>query len=219
MKKARLIKIGEDIRGDNQAEAERVRELLSATNTTMLNIMASPGAGKTSLIMRTLEAPGRGLKTVVIEADMDSQVDADRIVAAGHNAVQIHTGGFCHVDARMVMKTLQALNLEAIDILILENVGNLICPAQFDTGAAANIMILSVPEGDDKPLKYPLMFKKCDALVVNKIDFLDITDFDMKRMEQRVRLLNPDIRIFPISCRTGEGIDPWVDWVQNTIRS
>jgi len=221
MKDIRLIEIGEEIHGENKAEAARVRKLLSAAGTGMLNLMASPGAGKTSLILKTLEglavhdAGRKAVRSAVIEADMDSLVDSEKISAAGVEAVQIRTGGFCHVDAWMVMKTLSAMDLAAVDLLFLENVGNLICPAQFDTGARANVMILSVPEGDDKALKYPLMFRECEALVVNKIDFLELTDFDMEKLEQRVKLLNSDMKIFPVSCRTGEGIGDWVDWVRS----
>ncbi len=238
MKDIRLIEIGEEIHGDNKKEAARVRDLLVKADTTMLNLMASPGAGKTSLILRTLEvladhradgdtiraagqtvrADGDAIRAAVIEADMDSLVDSEKILAAGVEAVQIRTGGFCHVDAWMVMKTLEAMDLAPVDLLFLENVGNLICPAQFDTGANTNVMMLSVPEGDDKALKYPLMFRSCEALVVNKIDFLELTDFDMEKLRDRVRLLNPSMEIFPVSCRTGEGVGEWVDWVKSWIR-
>lgn len=215
MKDIRLIEIGEEIHGDNMKEAARVRKRLTESGTYMVNLMASPGAGKTSVILKTLEALGGGMRTMVIEADMDSRVDADRIAAAGYDAVQVRTGGFCHVDAWMIMKTLDALDLAALDLIILENVGNLICPAQFDTGAHLKIMILSVPEGDDKPLKYPLMFREADALLINKTDFLEITDFNMDRLTERVRQLNPRLAVFPLSCRTGDGIDRWTDWMKS----
>lgn len=178
MKEIRLIEIGEEIRGENDREAEEVRKKLSLAGVRMINIMASPGAGKTSLILRTLKAlqrkaaqegsPGEenALRVAVLEADMDSMVDSEKITAAGTVAVQIRTGGFCHTDARMVAKSIDTLELKELDLIFLENVGNLICPAQFDTGAHANVMILSVPEGDDKPLKYPLMFRSCSALVL-----------------------------------------------------
>lgn len=220
MKDIRLIEIGEEIRGDNDREAERVRNRLTLAGVRMINIMASPGAGKTSVILRSLEAlqdtGGRRehpIRCAVLEADMDSMVDSEKIIAAGTTAVQIRTGGFCHTDARMVAKSIDTLDLEALDLIFLENVGNLICPAQFDTGAHANVMILSVPEGDDKPLKYPLMFRSCSALVVNKIDYLEMSDFNMKILYERVEKLNREMRIFPLSCRTGEGIIPWIDWV------
>lgn len=246
-KDIRLIEIGEEIHEDNKKEAARVRKLLSGTGISMINVMASPGAGKTSLILRTLEGlgahvspgihgAGKGAseesaipggtavvsipdtpRCAVIEADMDSLVDSEKIAGAGVEAVQIRTGGFCHVDAWMVMKTLESLDLEALDLIFLENVGNLICPAQFDTGAAVNVMILSVPEGDDKALKYPLMFRGCEALVVNKMDFLELTDFDMKKLKQRVKLLNPGMEIFPVSCRTGEGIEEWITWLKGRL--
>ncbi|MDY7028435.1 MAG: hydrogenase nickel incorporation protein HypB [Spirochaetota bacterium] len=185
----------------------------------MINLMASPGAGKTSLILKTLEAlkADSPIRAAVIEADMDSMVDSEKIATAGFEAVQVRTGGFCHVDAWMVIKTIQTLDLPQIDLLILENVGNLICPAQFDTGADVNVMILSVSEGDDKPLKYPLMFRECEALIVNKIDFLELTDFDMKKLQDRVLRLNPDMKIFEVSCRTGEGIPRWSEWIVSRI--
>ena len=218
MKEIRLVEIGEEIHGENRKEAARVRDLLDETGTFMINIMASPGAGKTSLILKTMEGLGGGIRTAVIEADMDSLVDSEKVTAAGIEAVQIRTGGFCHVDAWMVMKTLAEMDLRHVDLLLLENVGNLICPAQFDTGAHLNVMILSVPEGDDKPLKYPLMFRGCNALVVNKTDFLEMTDFDMTTLAQRVLRLNPEIEIFPLSCKTGEGLDRWTEWLKNRIR-
>lgn len=219
MNNIRLIEIGEEIHGDNKREASRVRSLLDSAGTTMINLMASPGAGKTSLILKTLEAlkVDSPIRAAVIEADMDSMVDSEKIAAAGIEAVQVRTGGFCHVDAWMVMKTIQTLDLPQIDLLILENVGNLICPAQFDTGADVNVMILSVPEGDDKPLKYPLMFRECEALIINKIDFLELTDFDMKKLQDRVLRLNPDMKIFEVSCRTGEGISRWSEWIVSRI--
>jgi hydrogenase nickel incorporation protein HypB len=228
-----VITIEEEIHAENDREAAAVRSRLSAHGTVMVNLMSSPGAGKTSLIMRSLELPaplgpsstaetengGRPpLRTCVIEADMDSEVDAEKLAGRGIDALQIRTGGFCHVDAYMMAQTLRRIDPAAYDLLILENVGNLICPAQFDTGADADVMILSVPEGDDKPLKYPLMFRRCDALVVNKTDYLELEEgFDMEKLRRRVRRLNPEMNIFPVSCRTGEGIESWAEWLHGLI--
>ena len=217
MKNVKLIRIGEEIKADNQTEAEQVRRKLTETSTYMVNLMSSPGAGKTSLILQTAEVLKHSLRISVVEADMDSQVDAETVLAAGVSAVQLRTGGFCHVDAYMISKTLPELELDQTDLLILENVGNLICPAQSDTGAHTNVMILSVPEGDDKPLKYPLMFRQCDALVVNKTDYLQMGDFDMEKLRRRVVNLNPDMRIFEVSCKTGQGIADWSEWLLQKV--
>ncbi len=212
-REVKLIQIEEDIRADNRKEAEKVRTRLRETGTFMLNIMSSPGAGKTSVIIQTLKAINDRLSSAVIEADMDSKVDAESIVAAGGYAVQLRTGGFCHVDSYMVSKTISQLDLDSIDLLVLENVGNLICPAQSDTGAECNVMILSVPEGDDKPLKYPLMFRECEALIVNKTDYMQMGDFDMDSLYRRVKKLNANMPIFEVSCKTGAGIKAWSDWL------
>jgi len=180
--------------------------------------MSSPGAGKTSLILQTIARISDSLTIGVLEADIDSMVDAEKVASAGVQAVQLRTGGFCYLDAPMVAKGLEAFALEELDLVIIENVGNLVCPAEFDTGAIRNAMILSVPEGDDKPLKYPLMFSICDVLLVNKIDYLALSDFDMNAMKERVVKLNPDIRIIEISCKTGQGIDAWADWLSREVR-
>lgn len=208
-KEVKLIEIEEEIHADNTCTAGEVRSILDTTGTKMVNIMASPGAGKTSLILRTAEALRSRYRIAVIEADMDSSVDAEIITEHGFEAAQIRTGGFCHVEARMIKKTLQSMDLEQIDLLFLENVGNLICPAQFETGAQLNVMILSVPEGDDKPLKYPLMFRICEVLVINKTDYLGVADFDVNAVRERVRKLNPDMEVFEVSSKTGEGIAAW----------
>lgn len=218
MNEVKLIQIGEDIRTDNRLEAEKVRQRLTEADTFMLNLMSSPGAGKTSLILKTIEALTNSLEIAVVEADMDSQVDAEAVSAAGVDAVQLRTGGFCHVDAYMLNKTLPEIDLARTDLLILENVGNLICPAQSDTGAHTDVMILSVPEGDDKPLKYPLMFRQCEALVVNKTDYLQMGDFDMQKLRQRVENLNPGMQVFEVSCKTGAGIRSWAEWVVQKVK-
>ena len=181
--------------------------------------MSSPGAGKTTLILKTIEHLKNKFRIGVLEADIDSMVDAEKIADAGIPAVQIRTGGFCHLDAGMVMKGLDALDLANLDLVIIENVGNLVCPAEFDTGAIKNAMILSVPEGDDKPLKYPLMFSICDVLLVNKIDYLAMSDFDMKDLYERVRTLNPGITILETSGKTGAGIDAWAGWLAKEVQA
>ncbi len=217
MDEIRLIEIKEDILSDNKAAAREIREELSAKKTLLLNIMSSPGAGKTSLILKTAAVLKKNIAMAVIEGDIDSMVDSEKIAASGVKAVQIRTGGFCHLDAAMVKKGLGALGIEDLDFVILENVGNLVCPAEIDTGAEKNVMILSVPEGDDKPLKYPLMFTVCDALVINKIDYMGLSDFDTAKLRDRVLKLNPDVSIFEVSCKTGQGIEPWVSWVKKEI--
>jgi hydrogenase nickel incorporation protein HypB len=219
MDEIRLIEIKEEILTDNKKTAKDIREELSEKKTLMINIMSSPGSGKTSLILKTTEALKKSAVMAVIEGDIDSMVDSEKIAATGVKAVQIRTGGFCHLDAAMVKKGLGALELENLDLVILENVGNLVCPAEIDTGAAKNIMILSVPEGDDKPLKYPLIFTVCDILVINKIDYLWLSDFDIAKLQERVKKLNPDISIFEISCSTGQGIEAWISWVKQEMKT
>lgn len=218
MGEIQLIEIKEEILSDNKNLAEDLRKRLKKEKTFMLNLMSSPGAGKTSLILSTIAALRESLRIAVLEADIDSIVDSEKVASAGIQAVQLRTGGFCHLDAPMVTKGLDAFDLKNLDLIIIENVGNLVCPAEFDTGAVKNAMILSVPEGDDKPLKYPLMFSICDVLLVNKIDFLALTDFDMDAMKERVFRLNPKITIIEVSCRTGEGIDAWADWLASEVR-
>jgi hydrogenase nickel incorporation protein HypB len=176
--------------------------------------MSSPGAGKTTLILATLGALRDQFRVGVIEADIDSQVDAEKVAEHGIPAIQLRTGGFCHLDASMVRHGLDELDLDSLDIAIIENVGNLVCPAEFDTGAIKNAMILSIPEGDDKPLKYPLMFSICDVLLVNKIDYLGMSDFDLEAFRERVLRLNPSIQIFEVSAKTGEGLEAWTDWLR-----
>ena len=218
MEKVRLIEIKEEILSDNKGLADEIRNRLTAKKTFLLNLMASPGAGKTSLILQTLHHLKGELRAGVIEADIDSMVDSEKVAAQGVPVIQIRTGGFCHVDAAMVEKGLGAMALDALDLIILENVGNLVCPAEVDAGATKNAMILSVPEGDDKPLKYPLIFTVSDVLLVNKIDYLDSSDFDLHAFRERVLRLNPGIKIFEVSCRTGQGIAAWADWLLHEVR-
>ncbi len=219
MEKIRLIEIKEEILSDNKGLADELRNNLLKNKTFLLNLMASPGAGKTSLILGTIEHLKNELVLGVIEADIDSVVDSEKVAEKEVAAVQLRTGGFCHVDAAMVAKGLEAMDLSALDLIIIENVGNLVCPAEVDTGAVKNAMILSVPEGDDKPLKYPLMFTVCDALVVNKIDYLGLSDFDMTALKKRVLALNPKIKIFEVSCKTGQGVAEWAAWLKNETRA
>jgi hydrogenase nickel incorporation protein HypB len=213
----RLIQVKEGILSEQNRLADELRDKLRRSKTFLLNLMSSPGAGKTTLILKTAEALKDDVRMAVIEADIDSVVDAEKVVAQGIDAVQLRTGGFCHLDASMVSKGLDALDLGALDFVIIENVGNLVCPAEFDTGAIKNAMILSVPEGDDKPLKYPLMFSMCDVLLVNKIDYLDFSDFDLDAMKERVLALNPKIKIMETSGKTGQGIDQWAKWIKEEV--
>ena len=217
MAEVRLIEVKEEILADNIKVAAGVRENLQKTKTMLVNLMSSPGSGKTSLILQTIAGLKDSLKLGVIEADIDSMVDAEKVAAKGIRAVQLKTGGFCHLDATMVTKGIDALSVSDLDLVIIENVGNLVCPAEFDTGAHKNVMILSVPEGDDKPLKYPLMFSICDVLLVNKIDYMSMSDFDLEAMRKRVLALNPKIEIIEVSCKTGAGIDQWVGWLKKEV--
>lgn len=219
MAEIQLIEIKEEILSDNKKDADNLRKLLKDRKTFLLNLMSSPGAGKTTLILKTIERLKDRLRIGVLEADIDSVVDAEKVAKAGIPAVQIRTGGFCHLDASMVMRGLDALDLSSLDLIIIENVGNLVCPAEFDTGAVRNAMILSVPEGDDKPLKYPLMFSVCDVLLVNKVDYLDMSDFDMQALYARVRTLNPGISIIETSSKTGQGIDAWSEWLEREVKA
>ena len=215
----RIIEIKESVFADNDREAAALRSELKEKGLFLLNLMSSPGSGKTTTLVSTLRQLGGELRVGVMEADIDSDVDAHTVQAAGAKAIQLHTGGMCHLTAGMTRQGLEALGTEDIDLAILENVGNLVCPAEFDTGAVKNAMILSVPEGDDKPLKYPLMFEVCDVLLINKIDVLPYFDFDLDAVAERARARNPKIDIIPISARTGEGIDKWCDWLRSQVRA
>jgi hydrogenase nickel incorporation protein HypB len=217
MEKIRLIDIKEEILSDNKGLADRLRQKLSQEKVFMLNLMGSPGAGKTSLILKTISSLRDRYRIAAVEADIESLVDSEKVAALGIRTVQIRTGGFCHVDAAMVEKALELLPLGELDLIILENVGNLVCPAETDTGAIRNVVILSVPEGDDKPLKYPLIFSVCDALVVNKVDYMDKTDFDLGRVKERVLALNSKVRLFNLSCTTSRGVDDWARWLDQEV--
>lgn len=217
MKDIELIDIRETILSENTDVADRIRSRLREEKVFLMNLMASPGAGKTSVILQTIEGLSQKYHMGVIEGDIDSIVDAEKVSAKNVPTVQLRTGGACHLDAPMIDASLAKLDLGGLDLIIIENVGNLVCPAEFDTGANIKVMISSIPEGDDKVLKYPLMFSVCDALIVNKIDYLPDPGFDMKVFERRVRNLNPSIEIFPLSCRTMQGVDRWLQWLADKV--
>ena len=214
LEKVRILEVKQSVFANNDARAEKLREELKQKGIYLLNLMSSPGSGKTTTLTRLIELLKEDLKIGVMEADIDSDVDAVTIAATGAKAIQLHTGGMCHLDAGMTRQGLEGLGVDDIDFAILENVGNLVCPAEFDTGAVKNAMILSVPEGDDKPLKYPLMFSICDVLLVNKIDVAPYFNFDLDKCVERVKKLNPNIQVFPISALKGEGIEPWANWLR-----
>lgn len=214
----KVIEVKRSIFEDNDADADRLREELRAERTFLLNLMSSPGAGKTTTLKRTIANLKDEMNIGVMEADIDSDVDAASIVEAGARAIQIHTGGMCHLDADMTRQGLKEFGTSDLDFVVLENVGNLVCPAEFDTGATKNAMILSVPEGDDKPLKYPLMFSVCDVVLINKCDALPVfQEFDKEAVEQRIKELNPNAEIFFVSAKTGEGFDQWINWVRTQV--
>lgn len=215
----KVYEIKQRVFADNDLEADKVRTELKKDKTFLLNLMSSPGAGKTTTLTKTIDAMKHDFRIGVMEADIDSAVDADTISETGAKVIQLHTGGMCHLDADMTRQGLLELDTSDVDLAILENVGNLVCPAEFDTGAVKNAMILSVPEGDDKPLKYPLMFQVCQCLLINKIDVLPYFDFDLEECKKRVLKLNPDMKIIPISARTGEDMDEWIDWLKEETSS
>ena len=217
MKEIRIIELKEGILDRNNQEADSLREKMSEQGTFLLNLMGSPGSGKTSLLTKTINALKDEMSIAVMEADIDSDVDAQTIAETGTKVVQLHTGGMCHLDATMTRQGIDALNANDADLIFLENVGNLVCPAEFDTGSTKNAMILSIPEGDDKPLKYPLMFEVSNALIINKIDTLSVFDFDIDLCKERAKKLNPQIEIFCVSSKTGEGIDAWADWLRREV--
>ena len=218
MRDYKVIEVKESILADNDADAEELREELKAQGTFLLNLMSSPGAGKTSTLVRTIGMLKDEFSIGVMEADIDSDVDARTITDAGAKAIQIHTGGMCHLDADMTRQGIREFGTGDMDLVVLENVGNLVCPAEFDTGAAKNAMILSVPEGDDKPLKYPLMFQISDVVLVNKCDVLPVfDDFSKERVAGRIRARNPECDIIFVSAKTGEGFDEWADWLRRNI--
>ena len=219
MNSVRVIEIKRSIFADNDAEANRVRTELKAKNTFLLNLMSSPGSGKTTTLEGLIARLKDDLRIGVMEADIDSAVDTERILKTGVRAIQLHTGGMCHLDAGMTEQGLSEISVEDLDLVILENVGNLVCPAEFDTGAHKNMMLLSVPEGDDKPLKYPLMFSVCDLVAINKIDTLPMFDFDVAACTERIHKLNPNAVVIPISAKTGEGLDALASEIQKAVQA
>ena len=217
MDKVKVIEVRESVFANNDREADRVREKLKSKKTCLINLMSSPGAGKTTTLRRLIGDLSNEISIGVMEADIDSTVDAEAIAETGAKAIQIHTGGMCHLDAGMTEQGLDEIGYEDFDMLVLENVGNLVCPAEFDTGAAFNMSILSVPEGHDKPLKYPLMYEVCKALVVNKVDVLPYFDFDMEKLLEYATRRNPNIKIFPVSAKTGEGFEELEAWLKSEV--
>ncbi len=214
MRKMKIIELHKSVTDSNDRDAEKLRQELKEKKTFLINLMSAPGSGKTTLLSRVITDLKDELKIAVLEADIDASVDAEKIEALGAKSIQLHTDGMCHMDAGMTRQGIEEIGVDEIDLAFLENVGNLICPAEFDTGASKNVMILSVPEGDDKPLKYPLMFETSNALVVSKIDALPYFDFDMEKLYERVRRLNPEIAIFPVSAKTGEGMEAFENWLR-----
>lgn len=211
----KTITIKQSVYANNDKQADELRKDLKNDQVFLLNLMASPGAGKTTTLTQTINRLKDHLKIGVMEADIDSDVDAQTISQTGVKVIQLHTGGMCHLDADMTRQGLKELYTKGLDLVILENVGNLVCPAEFDTGSVKNAMILSVPEGDDKPLKYPLMFTICDVLLINKIDVMNVFDFSLEKVKERALKLNPNIQIIPISARTGEGVELFAQWLKN----
>lgn len=220
MKDYRVIEVKESILADNDKDAEKLRGELKEQNTFLLNLMSSPGAGKTTTLVRTIGMLKDEFKIGIMEADIDSDVDARTISEAGARTIQLHTGGMCHLDADMTRQGLREFGTEDLDLVVLENVGNLVCPAEFDTGAVKNAMILSVPEGDDKPLKYPLMFQIADVVLINKCDTLPVfDDFSKEDVVERIRMRNPECDIFFVSAKTGEGFEEWADWLRKEVKA
>lgn len=217
MDQYKVIEVKESVFASNDADAARLRQELKGDKTFLLNLMSSPGAGKTTLLKKTIEVLRADLAIGVMEADIDSDVDAAAISETGVRSIQLHTGGMCHLDADMTRQGLREFGTQDLDLVVLENVGNLVCPAEFDTGAVKNAMILSVPEGHDKPLKYPLIFQVCDVLVISKIDVLPYFDFDMEKVTEYAHMRNPNLKIFPVSAKNGEGMDAWCDWLREEV--
>ena len=217
MNNVRVIEVKRSIFESNDRDADKLRQELRDSKTFLLNLMSSPGAGKTTTLKRTIEVLKDKYRIGVMEADIDSDVDARAIAQTGVKSIQLHTGGMCHLDADMTRQGIKELGIEDVDFAILENVGNLVCPAEFDTGSTKNAMILSVPEGHDKPLKYPLMFSICDVVLINKMDVAPYFDFDLEKCKEYILLRNPNAIIIPICAKTGEGIEAWTDWLSEQI--
>ena len=219
MDEVRILEIKQSVFKNNDEQADKLRRELKEKGVFLLNLMSSPGAGKTTTLKATIAALKDKVKIGVMEADIDSDVDAKRIAKTGVKAIQLHTGGMCHLDAEMTRQGLDGLETGDVELAILENVGNLVCPAEFDTGAVKNAMILSVPEGDDKPLKYPLMFSICDVVIINKIDVLPYFDFDIEKCKEYIKRRNPNAKVFMICAKTGEGVDEWANWLLGEVKN
>jgi len=219
MKEFKILEIKKSVFDDNNQQAQKLRQELKDRKIFLLNLMSSPGSGKTTTLIRTIDALKDNFKIGVMEADIDSDVDARTIHQTGAKVIQLHTGGMCHLDAEMTRQGLEGLDTSGTDLVILENVGNLVCPAEFDTGASKNAMILSVPEGDDKPLKYPLMFSICDVVLINKVDVMPYFNFDMEKCKANIKLRNPNAQIIPISALTGDGMEEWINWLGNEVKT
>ena len=219
MDKMKIIEVKQSVFANNDADAQKLRKQLKEERTFLLNVMSSPGSGKTTTLVRVINALAGEFRIGVMEADIDSDVDALTIAEkTSAKTLQLHTGGMCHLDADMTRQGLRELGTEGIDLAILENVGNLVCPAEFDTGASKNVMILSVPEGHDKPLKYPLIFTVCDALIINKIDVLPYFDFDMEKVVEYAHRRNPELKIFPVCAKNSDGVEAFCDWLKNEVK-
>ena len=220
MDEVRVIEIKKSIFAENDKDADDLRKELKTRGVYLLNLMSSPGSGKTTTLVRTINLLKDKIRIAVMEADIDSDVDAVKIKeATGIKSIQLHTGGMCHLDAGMTRQGLDNLPLGDVDLVVLENVGNLVCPAEFDTGSCRNAMILSVPEGDDKPLKYPLMFSVCDVVLINKTDVLPYFDFDMDKCREYIHMRNPEAKVFPVCAKTGEGLDAFAEWLLGEVRT
>lgn len=219
MDEVKILEIKQSVFKNNDNRAELLRKELKEKGVFLLNLMSSPGSGKTTTLIATINELKDKVKIGVMEADIDSDVDVKKIALTGVKSIQLHTGGMCHLDAEMTRQGIDGLNIDDVELAILENVGNLVCPAEFDTGASKNAMILSVPEGDDKPLKYPLMFSICDVVLINKIDVLPYFDFDIEKCKEYIHRRNPNAKVIPICAKTGEGIDEWANWLLDEVKA
>lgn len=215
----KIVELKQNIFKENEVTADKIRDEFKKQGKLMINVMSSPGSGKTTTLLRTIERLKDTCRVGVMECDIDASVDAQTIEEGGAKAIQLHTGGMCHMDAAMTQQGLNEMGIDDVDLIFIENVGNLVCPAEFDTGAHKNLMILSVPEGDDKPLKYPLMFSVCDLVLISKIDTLDYFDFDIEKAKENIKNLNPNATILCVSAKSGEGMDEFVDWLKEAINN
>ena len=212
-----ILELKQNVFAENEVNADKVREEIRANKQLMINVMSSPGSGKTTTLVRTIKEVQPEIRVGVMECDIDASVDAETILDAGARSIQLHTGGMCHMDAEMTKQGLLEMGTDDLDLIFIENVGNLVCPAEFDTGAAINMTILSVPEGDDKPAKYPLIYEVSDLVLINKIDALAVFDFDKDLVVERIKKLNPKADVIFVSSKTGEGFEEWINWLKNKV--